>query len=110
VAVQKTVQRSEQSALLRLKQIHRAELAYAAARQGSEYTCEGSDLPGLSGLPWYADPQRPHSPRSQLRENIYVFQLDCHPGGFSVHAHPGMGARNSGSYSIGEDGKLTRGD
>ncbi len=73
--------RSQQdvSIIDRIQDIRQAELAYAAHRPDHAFTCDGSRLPGLSGLDWRSSSQLATTEKNEARIEGHQVYLRCEP-------------------------------
>ena len=88
-----------------LEEIRRAERAYAGGRTDHTYTCNGPDLPGLTGIKWRTADNSDGSHHSEGEYKGFWIVLSCapseHPTYFSVHAR-GLW-KNAPSFEINSD-------
>lgn len=75
--------RSQQNVAIvdRIQEIRRAELAYAEHQSHGAFTCDGSRLPGLSGIEWRSSPQLGTTEKNETRIEGHQIYLRCEPSG-----------------------------
>jgi len=69
-----------------LQQIRAAEQTYAAARPDHAYTCNGPDLPSVTGIEWRTDYNFGGIDRNQGEHNRFWVTLRCEPRAFRATA------------------------
>lgn len=73
--------RSQQDVTIidRIQEIRRAELAYAERQPDHAFTCDGSRLPGPSGIQWRPSSQPGTAEKSEARMEGHEIYLRCDP-------------------------------